>query len=207
MSFFCLPDHTAMSPSALNRRTLLSLLLLTCLIPGRLPATDSSVTLPGADGMEHQPLNVPADKKGVVLIFASPFCNTSNTFLPEINAITETFEDRFQFFLVHAEPDLQLTQVMEHRELLKVRPNALLDQKQLLVKRTGARVTPETVVLSPSGETLYQGRINDLYLGPTKRQRKATTSELRDALTAIAAGQPVTTARTEAVGCKIAGLP
>lgn len=196
-----------MSTSRLSRCAPLALLALACLLAGRVQAADNPAALPGIDGMEHQPLAVPAGKRGVVIIFASPFCNTSNTFLPEINAITETFEDRFQFFLVHAEPDLQLTQVMEHKELLKVRPTALLDQKQLLVKRTGARVTPETVVLSPSGDTLYQGRINDLYLGPTKRQRKATTSDLRDALTAIAAGQPVATSRTEAVGCKIAGLP
>jgi hypothetical protein len=171
-----------------------------------LNAAEPSITLPGTDGMEHAPLKVPAEKKGVVLFFGSPFCNTSNTFLPEINAITEAFEDRFTFFFVHSEPDLELTQVMEHKELLKVRPLALLDKKQLLVKQTGARITPEVVVISPNGSTLYQGRINDLYLGPTKRQRKATTADLRDALTAIAEAQPVAAPRTEAIGCKIAGL-
>jgi hypothetical protein len=99
-----------------------------------------------------------------------------------------------------------MTQVMEHKELLKVRPLALLDQKQLLAKRTGARITPEVVILSATGTTLYQGRINDLYLGPTKRQRKATTSDLRDALSAIAENKPGPTPRTEAMGCKIPGL-
>jgi hypothetical protein len=157
--------------------------------------------------MDHSPLKVAPDKKGVVLIFGSPFCNTSNTFLPEINAITETFEDRFSFYLIHSEPDLKLTQVMEHKELLKVRPLALLDQKQHLAKHTGARITPEVVVISPTGTTLYQGRINDLYLGPTKRQRKATTSDLRDALSAIAEGKPIPSPRTEAIGCKIEGIP
>jgi hypothetical protein len=95
---------------------------------------------------------------------------------------------------------------MEHKELLKVRPTALLDQQQRLAKKTGARITPEVVLLSPKGVVLYQGRINDLYLGPTKRQRKATTAELRDALTATAEGKAITTPRTEAMGCKIAGL-
>ena len=172
-----------------------------------LQAAEPDIILPGTDGMDHAVLTVPAEKKGVVIFFGSPFCNTSNTFLPEINAITEAFEDRFTFYLVHSEADLELTQVMEHKELLKVRPLALLDRKQLLVKRTGARITPEVVVFSRDGQTLYQGRINDLYLGPTKRQRKATTSDLRDALTAIAEGKPVPAPRTEAVGCKIAGIP
>lgn len=167
----------------------------------------AEIELPGSDGERHQVLRVPAGKKAVVLVFASPFCNTSNTFLPELNAITEAFEDHFQFYLVHAEPTLEITQVMEHKELLKVRAIALLDREQRLVQHTGARITPEAVVISPTGETLYQGRINDLYLGPTKRQRQATTADLRDALAAIAAGKPVAVARTDAVGCNISGVP
>ena len=181
-----------------------ALLLLTASLA--LQAAEPAITLPGTDGMDHSPLSLAADKKATILFFGSPFCNTSNTFLPEINAITETFEDRFSFFFIHSESDLLMTQVMEHKELLKVRPLALLDQKQLLAKLTGARITPEVVVLSATGTTLYQGRINDLYLGPTKRQRKATTSDLRDALSAIAENKPVPTPRTEAMGCKIPGI-
>ena len=171
-----------------------------------LHAAEPAITLPGTDGMDHTPLKVAPDKKAAVLIFGSPFCNTSNTFLPELNAITEAFEDRFAFYLIHSEADLIMTQVMEHKELLKVRPLALLDQKQLLAKHTGAHITPEVVILSPTGTTLYQGRINDLYLGPTKRQRKATTADLRDALSAIANDKPVSIPRTEAIGCKIPGI-
>ncbi len=174
-------------------------------LPSALSAADPSLTLQGADGKEHTPLTVPADKKGVVVVFTSPFCNTSNTFLPELNAITEAYEDRFAFYLVHAEPDLKLEQVLEHKELLKVRCMALLDADQKLAAHAGARVTPEVVLVSPDGQTLYQGRINDLYLTATRRQRKATTSDLRDALEAVAAGKPVAEPRTEAVGCKISG--
>ena len=164
------------------------------------------IQLPGSDGQTHAPLQVPEGKKAVVIAFGSPFCNTSNTLLPEFNAITEAFSTAFEFYLVHSEPDLELTQVMEHRELLQVKAIALHDAKQQLVKLTGARVTPEVVVLSATGKTLYQGRINDLYLGPTKRQRKATTADLREALTAIAQGKPAPVDRTEAVGCKISIL-
>lgn len=185
-------------------RLLPSILLLAAAIT--LQAAEPNISLPGTDGTDHSPLNLAADKKATVLFFGSPFCNTSNTFLPEINAITEAFEDRFTFYFVHSESDLLMTQVMEHKELLKVRPLALLDSKQLLAKRTGTRITPEVVVLSPTSATLYQGRINDLYLGPTKRQRKATTSDLRDALSAIAENKPVPTPRTEAMGCKIPGI-
>lgn len=174
-------------------------------LPSVLAAADP-VKLPGTDGREHEPLTVPEGKKGVVLVFASPFCNTSNTFLPEWNAITEAFEDRFDFYLAHSEPGLKLEQVMEHKELLAVRCQALLDEGGRLARRLGARVTPEVVLIGPGGAVLYQGRINDLYLTATRRQRKATTADLRDALEAVAAGKPAPTPRTEAVGCKISGL-
>ena len=82
----------------------------------------------------------------------------------------------------------------------------LLDKGQVLAKQVQARITPEVVVLSPKSETLYKGRINDLYLGPTKRQRAATTKDLRDALDAVLAGKPVASPQHEAQGCKIGGM-
>jgi thioredoxin-related protein len=180
------------------------LLALAALSPSQ--AATPELALPGSDGQEHRPLTVPADKKAVVLLFGSPFCNTANTFLPEFNAITEAYEGDFTFYLIHSERDLELTQVMEHKELLNLRATALLDKAQHLVKHTHARVTPEVVVIAPDGKTLYQGRINDLYLGPTKRQRHATTADLRDALDAILAGKPLSQPKTEAMGCKISGV-
>jgi hypothetical protein len=74
----------------------LALLLLSTSLA--LQAAEPAITLPGTDGMDHSPLNVAPDKKATVLFFGSPFCNTSNTFLPEINAITQAFEDRFAFY-------------------------------------------------------------------------------------------------------------
>ena len=90
--------------------------------------------------------------------------------------------------------------------MMAIKVPVLLDKDQSLAKLTQARITPEAVVIAPDGKTVYQGRINDLYLGPTKRQRKATTKDLRDALDTIQDGKPASTARTEAVGCKISGL-
>ena len=82
----------------------------------------------------------------------------------------------------------------------------LLDAEQKVAKKFGAKITPEVVVVGKEGNVLYQGRINDLYLSPTKRQREVTKTDLRDALAAIREGKPVDVARTEAMGCKISGL-
>ena len=66
-----------------------------------------------------------------------------------------------------------------------------------------ATITPEAVLLDAKGSVYYQGRINDLYLGPTKRQRAATTRDLRDAIEALFASKPAPQPQPPAQGCKI----
>ena len=146
---------------------------------------------------------VPADKKAAVLIFVSPYCPTANKFMPEINRIATEYAAQFTFHLVHADADVKLTDVLQHNEMNGVTIPAVLDKEQLLAKLTGAKITPEAVVFAADGATLYQGRINDLYLGPTKKQRQATTRDLCDALDAIRQDKRVAVAKTEAMGCKI----
>jgi thiol-disulfide isomerase/thioredoxin len=166
---------------------------------------EDALTLPGADGKDYTPLAA-GDKKAVVLFFVSAYCPTSNTFVPEINKIVADYSGKFAFYFVHADSDLKLTDVLQHTEMMGIKATVLMDKEQRLAKLAQAKITPEVVVLGADGHTLYQGRINDLYLGPTKKQRQATTKDLRDALDAIQAGTPVTNARTEAMGCKISGL-
>jgi len=178
-------------------RLLLAFLLLTSLAP--------ALELPGTDGKTHDPL-VTGDKKAVVLFFVSPFCSTTKSFMKEINQITTDYSDRVVVYLVHSDPEITNEVAMEHAILSEVKATVLLDKQQVLAKQVQARITPEVVVLSLKSETLYKGRINDLYLGPTKRQRAATTKDLRDALDAVLAGKPVASPQPEAQGCKIGGM-
>ena len=188
-------------------------LLIICLVAGSLllgagsflHAENAALTLPGADGKDYTPLAA-GDKKAVVLCFVSAYCPTSNTFVPEINKIVADYAGKFAFYFVHADSDLKLTDILQHTEMMSIKATVLMDKEQRLVKLTQAKITPEVVVLAADGHTLYQGRINDLYLGPTRKQRQATTKDLRDALDAIQAGTAVANQRTEAMGCKISGL-
>jgi len=167
---------------------------------------EEPISLPGADGESHTPLVVPEDKKATVLFFVSPFCNTAGTLMPEIIQISADFGEDFAFCVVHAEPGLKITDVLAHSTIFEVQTLAVLDENLALAKKTGATITPEAVVISPDGSTLYQGRINDLYLGPTQRQQEATTHDLRAALEAIQAEKEPNPAKVDPVGCKISGL-
>lgn len=181
-------------------------LLLLVVLCWSVATAEEPLELHGADGHEHTPLVVPAGKKAAVLFFVSPYCPTANTFMPEINRITADHAGSFTFYLVHADTDVKLTDVLQHTEMNEVKIPVLLDKEQLLAKRTGAKITPEVVVLSASGATLYQGRINDHYLTPTRKQRQPTTKDLRDALDAIRQDKPAPTPKTDAMGCKITGM-
>lgn len=161
--------------------------------------------LQGTDGKMH-PALAAGDKKAVVLFFVSPFCSTTRPFMPEINAIAAEYADRAVIHLVHSDSEITPEVALQHADMNKVTASVLVDKEQKLAARVHARITPEAVVLSPSGEVLYKGRINDLYLGPTKRQRAASTQDLRDALEAVLAGKPVVVPQSEAQGCKIGGL-
>jgi hypothetical protein len=186
----------------LNYNKFMRWLLLASLL---LTSIASAFDLPGTDGQTHDPLAA-GGKKAVMLIFVSPFCSTTKSFIKEINQITADYSDRVAVYLVHSDPEITREVAMEHTILSEVKATVLLDKEQVLAKQVKARITPEAIVLSPKAEVLYQGRINDLYLGPTKRQRAATTKDLRDALDAILSGKPVPAPQHPAQGCKIGGM-
>ncbi len=164
------------------------------------------LALPNLAGSEVVPLDVEG-KLGAVIFFVSPYCPTSNNFCEEMNAIAKDFGDHFVFRFVHSDNTVTEADVKQHAAMMEFTSPVLSDKDQLLAKRLGARTTPEVVVVGPDGATLYQGRINDLYLGPTKRQREVKTHDLRDALAAIREGRAIAIPRTEAMGCGIVYLP
>lgn len=165
----------------------------------------SAMELPATDGRSYDPAAV-GGKKAVLLFFVSPFCSTTKSFIKEINQISVDYGDRVMVYLVHSDPEITREVAMEHAILSEVKATVLLDKEQALAKQVQAKITPEAVVTGPDGKTLYQGRINDLYLGPTKRQRAATTKDLRDALEAILSGKAVPAPQEPAQGCKIGGM-
>lgn len=177
-------------------------LLLALVVWAQVASAAEPISLTDLSGKSHQPLVV-GDKKAVVLVFISPFCPTSNTFTPEVNKIAAEYGDRFAFYLVQAEAGISAADAKKHAELFEIKAPVLLDPEQKLARVAQAKMTPEAVVLSAQGETLYQGRINDLYATQTKKLPEPKTHDLRVALDEIAAGKAVTTPRTKAIGCSI----
>ena len=165
-------------------------------------SAESPIQLPDLEEQEVNPLD-PGEKKAVVLFFVSPYCPTSNTFGPAMKDIAEAFGGDFAFFSIHSDPSVSDQDRATHAKMMEITHPVLKDGAQALAKKLGATITPEAFVIGAEGTVLYQGRINDLYLGPTQKQQKATTHDLKDALEAIRKGEKVAVPKTEAVGCDI----
>ncbi len=140
--------------------------------------------------------------RAIVLVFVMSDCPISNVFAPEIERIRADYEGRgFVFHLVYPDPDESPAGARKHAEEFGHISRVLLDPAHVLVAHTGATVSPEAAVLSPSGELLYRGRIDDRFVDFGTQRAQPTARDLRAALDAILAGRPPEPARTAAIGC------
>jgi peroxiredoxin len=155
------------------------------------------------DGVEHTP-NEWEQAHAVVLFFVTTDCPLSNGYAPEMNRIEQAYAPRgVLFYAVQGDTTIPDEEVRRHAHDYGYRFPALLDPRQILAHRTGATVTPEAVVLSGQGAVLYLGRIDNRVEDFGKTRVQATEFDLRDAIDAILAGQPVPHPRTRALGCAI----
>lgn len=164
------------------------------------PVTDAFVdvlgdtyTLPGPDA-----------GKAVVLVFVGRDCPISNGYAPEVVRLCKEYgPKKIAFCVVYADADITRDAARKHAREYGYPCPAILDPEMKLARRVEATVKPEAAVLSPKGELLYRGRIDDRHIDFGKSRSRPTRRDLRDALDTVLAGKPVPVARTKAIGCYI----
>jgi thiol-disulfide isomerase/thioredoxin len=143
-------------------------------------------------------------KRAVVLLFLSTDCPLSNNYVPELNRINNSYEPKgVAFYAIQGDATVSADQVRAHVKDFGYTFPYLFDPTESLATYTGARATPEAAVLSPQGDLLYLGRIDNRLADFGKARTTITEFDLRDALDAILAGRPVPHPRTKALGCAI----
>jgi thiol-disulfide isomerase/thioredoxin len=143
-------------------------------------------------------------KRAVVLVFLTTDCPLSNGYVPELNRIQEVYSSRgVAFYAVQGDATVAAPEVRRHAREFGYRFPYLFDPEESLASYTGATATPEVAVLTPNGELLYLGRIDNRLEDFGKQRVQVTEFDLRDTLDAILAGKPVPRARTKALGCAI----
>lgn len=161
-----------------------------------------AIEISTTDGDEHR---IPVlGKTATVLVFLSSDCPIANKYAPELRRIQERFEDKGVAFLrVYGDTYHDVDEIRKHTEKYEYTMPAILDAEQVIVKRTGATVTPEAVVLNEDGGIVYRGRIDDRYADFRRYRQHAQQHDLIDALTATLAGESPPNPRTKAIGCFI----
>jgi mono/diheme cytochrome c family protein len=158
------------------------------------------------DGKVHR---VPAcGTRGAVVVFLSTSCPISNSYLPELRALaTRCRRLDIGFFGIISDHTVTRLAASGHRDDFGIDFPVLFDVSGRLRAQLQATHTPQAFVVSPTGEVLYSGRIDDLYPEIGKKRTTASTHELRDAVTALAADRKVSIGSTTPVGCLLEAPP
>jgi peroxiredoxin len=144
------------------------------------------------------------NSRAVVVFFIMTDCPLSNGYVPEMNRIAADYSNKgVAVYAAHSDPFVTDAAVRKHVEEFGYAFPVLLDSKLTLARATGATIVPQAAVLSPAGEVLYLGRIDNRVEDITRRRPAATERELRAALDAVVAGKAPAPSRTRAVGCYI----
>jgi len=171
-------------------------------------AADAPVTfsLTDAAGKAHSSTDL-SRHRATVLLFVATECPNSNTYAPALARMYKEFSSRgVQFFGVYSDPADNAAAVQKHDADYQIPYTALLDPNHSLASETGARSTPEAVILSPAGEVLYRGRVDDRFVDFGKTRFSPAHEDLREALDQLLAGQTVKNPVTKVLGCAIPGV-
>jgi len=145
-----------------------------------------------------------AAKRAVVLLFVSTDCPLSNRYVPELKRIESAYNPRgVAFYAVQGDATIAVEEVRRHAKEFDYTFPYLIDPSEALATYTGATTTPQAAVLSPRGELLYLGRIDNRLEDFGQERVQVTQFDLREALDAVLAGKPVPHPRTKALGCAI----
>jgi peroxiredoxin len=143
-------------------------------------------------------------KRAVVLFFLTTDCPLCNNYVPELNRLAKTYMPRgVAFYGVQGDATIGPADVKKHVQEFGYTFPYLFDPEESMATYTGATATPEAAVLSPAGQLLYLGRVDNRLEDFGKQRTQVTEFDLRDTLDAVLEGKPVPHARTKALGCAI----
>jgi hypothetical protein len=163
---------------------------------------DGGTSVLELDGALVDPLAGSAS--ATVLAFVTSECPISNQYLPELRRIEQAFEQKaVRFWLVYPSRLDSVSKIRAHVAEFGTGMRALRDPEHRLVRRAGAKVTPEVAVFDRRQRITYAGRIDDRYAALGVSSISAHVHDLEDALRALSAGKSPAQPRTAAIGCSI----
>ena len=138
-----------------------------------------------------------------VLIFLSPECPLSKNYVPVLKKLQAEFEGTVQFIGIFPGKAYTNMELRKFRNSYDIKFELYKDPSFAISSLAHATTTPEVVLLSPQGNVLYQGAIDDWMISLGKMRTKPSIHYLRNAIDQSLSGQFVTIKKTKPVGCLI----
>lgn len=136
----------------------------------------------------------------VVLMFIATQCPYSNAYNDRMRDMAAAYLKKgIQFVGVNSNNTESIEETAAHAKQHGFGFPVLKDPGNKVADLYDARRTPEVYVIGKDGRLLYHGRIDD----NSSDASKVTSPDLKNALDALLAGQPVAKAETKAFGCTI----
>jgi protein-disulfide isomerase len=141
----------------------------------------------------------PADAKATAVVFISVECPVSNAYNERMAAIYRDYSEKgVAFAFVNANEQESQTAADEHAKQHNLGFKVYKDANNVLADQFNAQNTPEAFLFDHAGRLVYHGRIDN-----SRDLANVKSSDFRDALDAVLAGQPVPVANTKQFGCTI----
>lgn len=141
--------------------------------------------------------------KCLVVAFLGTECPLAKLYGPRLQTLANEFEPQgVKFLAINSNRQDSISEIAAYVKEHGIQFPVLKDPGQKVADKFQATRTPEVFVLSPAGEVLYQGRVDDQYLVGIPRNQPQR-EDLKLALTDILAGNPVNVRKTEPIGCLI----
>lgn len=144
--------------------------------------------------------------KVLVLVFVRTDCPISNRYTPLLQQMEKKYAQEALFRLVFPDRNESAEKIRSYLKEYGYDLAAIRDLDHALVKKTFAKITPESAVFNAKGELVYHGRIDNLYEHIGQARSAATTHELADAIDAANKGENPRVSSANAVGCFISDL-
>ncbi|MFQ3593856.1 MAG: redoxin domain-containing protein, partial [Gemmataceae bacterium] len=142
--------------------------------------------------------------KAFVFLFLGTECPVNNQYLPELVRLHNSYTPKGIVFAgINSNTHDSPTRILGHAKANGLTFPMLKDSGNVIADALEAKRTPEAFVVSPKGEVLYRGRIDD-QIGIGYRRTAPTRRDLAEALNDILGGKAVRVPQTEATGCIIA---
>jgi len=144
-----------------------------------------------------------AGKQGTLLIFIATKCPISNDYNQRMADLAREYIARgFAVIGINPNRTEPADEVAKHATEKALGFTVLKDPDNRVADYLGASVTPEAFLFDTNWALRYHGRIDD-----SRNPANISSTDLRGALDAMAAGKPIDVAETKAFGCTIKRVP